>query len=89
MRAEYYRLEQEGERFIKRVVHNNTPREDMTQDCCSPYCRFWDECNALGIVDYMKIIPNDPRKAIKDWCPSVLVIYPSPPDTEDESPKEL
>jgi len=41
------------------------------QDCCSPMCVFWDECDDLGYSDFMKIVIQDPRKEVKDWCPSL------------------
>jgi len=52
------------------------------KDCCSPLCDHWDECNDLGYTDYMKIVIQDPRKEVKNWCPSLSL--QNPLNIEDE-----
>ena len=62
------------------------PRKRMTQNCCSPLCDNWDECEAVGFIDYMKIVIQDPRKEVKDWCPSLSL--QNLPSIEGESQRE-
>ena len=36
---------------------------------CSGYCKHIDECDEMGILKFMKIIPIHPEdEPEKDWC---------------------
>ena len=70
------------ERLIKIDSDILVLRDEMTQDCCSPLCDNWDECDALGYLEFMKIVIQDPRKELKDWCPSLSP--QNPLNIEDE-----
>ena len=56
----------------------------MSQYCCSPYCEHWDECVALGIIKFKKIILERPWEVTKSWCPSLK--YQVPQNIREESP---
>jgi len=41
------------------------------RECCSTKCVSWDECFALDILHYMKVLPLEPSEhPNKPWCKS-------------------
>jgi len=37
---------------------------------CSGYCIRFNECERLGILDFMNVLPIHPSEANKNWCAS-------------------
>jgi hypothetical protein len=37
---------------------------------CSGYCKNYDHCLKLGILDYMIVLPKHPSELNKNWCES-------------------
>jgi len=37
--------------------------------CCSGYCVYFEECDEMGILQWMKVLPIHPDdQPDRDWC---------------------